>query len=184
MKDSEICAAKRRAPKMIIALIVVLMAVLFGLISLANVKYQDARIRTRTSEGLFLGDTIRQSVEDAYQSGGMAGMAALSKDVAVQSRYVDNVAVNPADGVITITFDVAIPNQNMSLSGFFASSLADANQLTLTPSIDGKRVTIDGLSGKMNWACASATHETATANGLPYTMPAHPLSRGRVSFCR
>jgi type IV pilus assembly protein PilA len=72
----------------------------------------------------------------------------------VTTKYVTSVVIGPTDGVITITYDAtAIPQ------------LASKNVITLSPFVGGAALAA-GATGNIDWACASATADTA-ANASP-----------------
>jgi len=80
-----------------------------------------------------------------------------------------------ASGVITITY-------NAAANGI--PQLAAANEITISPSISGAALAT-GLSGNIDWACVSNTSTTATARGLPFTVPGTPLEgRYAPSECK
>lgn len=85
------------------------------------------------------------------------------------SKYVASVQGNPQSGVITITYRAAAVGLD-----------PQANTLVLTPLVrranNGTLRTLPQAlaaadMGIMEWACASATHATATAQGLAPVQP-------------
>ncbi len=83
----------------------------------------------------------------------------------VATKYVSTVAISAATGVITVTYGAATPQ----ISG---------STLTLTPNIN-KAALAATASGSIDWACASSTSTTATAQGLAVTA-GHPAGTLRA----
>ena len=54
------------------------------------------------------------------------------------------------------------------------AQLGAGNQITFTPNIN-KALLTTGISGNIDWACASSTNATATAAGLKVTVPTTPV---------
>jgi type IV pilus assembly protein PilA len=69
---------------------------------------------------------------------------------------VNSVTFTPATGIITVTY-------NTGAGGI--QQLAGANTLVFTPNINKLPLT-SGTAGNIDWACASATNVTATAQGF------------------
>src|ERR1019366_3086298 len=67
------------------------------------------------------------------------------------SKYVTSIAV-ATTGVVTVLYSAVVPQ----ISG---------QTLTLTPNINGALIAT-GLTGNIDWACATLTHATANANSL------------------
>jgi type IV pilus assembly protein PilA len=70
----------------------------------------------------------------------------------VASKYVKSIGLT-AGGVITVVYSTIVPQ-------------ISAKTLVLTPSINNTALTTGGLQGSVDWACATASHGAATANGL------------------
>ncbi|UHJ66683.1 pilin [Melaminivora jejuensis] len=110
-------------------------------------------------------------MSEAFQADSLAGVAAAATEYNAraqtekQSKIVDNIQIDGANGVITVT----------SVTGGGLPSDAQTTTLTWTPNVQGALLAA-GVSGAIDWACASTTNTTATARGLvvgtPGTMPA------------
>jgi type IV pilus assembly protein PilA len=79
------------------------------------------------------------------------------------TKYVTDVNINGATGVITVTYNAAVIPQ-----------LAAANTLTMSPFIN-KVALATTQAGNIDWACASATVATSTALGLLVASPPAPI---------
>ena len=151
------------------------------LVAIALPAYQNYTVRTRVLEGLSLsaypksliGETV-VSRDDLTQMVRMWN--ARSANTGANSKYVNSVLIDENTGVITITFNptaVGVANAN--------------NQLTLTPWVrDGQSnggvglalatAVARGVSGSIDWGCASNTNITATSSGITVVAPVNPLN--------
>jgi type IV pilus assembly protein PilA len=167
--------------------LMIVVAIIGILAAIALPAYQDYTVRSKITEGLISGDSVKQAIAEAYQSNDMAGVGAYAADINasvppyLQSKYVHGITIAADTGVVII--DYATPSDPNADAGL-AATLAGANQLTLTPSIGGIALA-PGMTGSMDWACASSLNATATARTLPYTHPAQPvLARYAPTECK
>lgn len=153
--------------------LMIVVAIIGILAAVALPAYQDYTVRSKVTEGLVLATSAKVSVSEAYQSADLVGITAASADwngAFVATKYVSAMAINAVDGMITITYGPE-PAQANGLT------------LTLTPSI-GNAILVAGLTGNMDWACASTTNTNATARGTPSTVPGTLPSRYAPSECK
>lgn len=169
--------------------LMIVVAIIGILSSIALPAYSDYTIRARVLEGIGLVGPAK--LEIAIGSSSQSDLQMIADHWNTQgnyngtyptSKYVDSITINNLSGVITLDFNTTSTGLN-----------AGADQITLSPSTINSSGTIITLAaglvaGRVNqvdWGCASSTNRTATNLGFPVTPPTNPLpEKFAPSSCR
>ena len=127
--------------------LMIVIAIIGVLASIAIPQYQDYITRAKISEGLILADEAKTAVAEIFQSLGRMptgnnGSFDLPTATSISGTYVTSVSVG-TNGEITILYN-----------GNLGSGLTSGQQLTLTPATSSHAA--------IDWACG---YGTATENG-------------------
>jgi type IV pilus assembly protein PilA len=145
--------------------LMIVVAIIGILAAVALPAYQDYTVRAKVTEGLSLATAIKADMSSSYAADGMNGVAAFAAQVAnavPQSKYVTQIVITPASGVITVTF-----NRNN-----VGNAIAANSTLVLSPYLNASGVVTTlagaaaGATGTIDWACSSQTSVAATNRGL------------------
>lgn len=144
--------------------------------------YSDYMSRGRISEGLVLAAGAKLAVADAPRT--MADVQAAADDYNVnpaRSKYVRQVAINNATGVITVTLN----------EGNVGGLTAVTNTITLSPFVfaGGVAATLAdayaaNTAGSVVWACASESAGVAVQRGMTPAMLGRVPARLAPADCR
>jgi type IV pilus assembly protein PilA len=159
--------------------LMIVVAIIGILAAVALPAYQDYTIRARLTEGLGLAADAKNAITVGISTAqdlttAAATWNAQAGGIGATSKYVNNIQIVPATGLITVTF-------NSQSTGLPAGNPT----VTLTPwmrDTAGGQPYAAGLaagqSGSVDWGCASTT--SLTINGPGVVNPITPLALGTV----
>jgi type IV pilus assembly protein PilA len=134
--------------------LMIVVAIVGILAAVAIPQYQNYTIRAKVTEGLSLADAAKTAVAEAYQSGDMPGVTTAAANwVFTASKYVSAIAIANT-GVITVTY-----------AGVQAPPQLGGGTILLSPYIGGAALAAN-QTGPIDWACTSATNNTAKAGNM------------------
>lgn len=140
--------------------LMIVVAIVGILAAIAVPAYQDYTIRAKVTEGIGLAEAAKTTVSEAFQSDGLNGIAAVAATFNAAnagpniSKYVDKIAINKANGEITVTFDAL--NSPKDIQG---------KTIILSPSVAQKA--LGTTVGAVDWGCSSVTSNTLVKRSLP-----------------
>ena len=141
--------------------LMIVVAIIGILAAIALPAYQDYTVRAKVSEALVQMSSPKGLVSEAFQTDGLAGVAAAAttynaKPAAEKAtKYITDMTVSAA-GVITATMQGASAGFPTEVQG---------TTLTLTPNVQNAAIAA-GATGAIDWACGSTTTTTASNKGL------------------
>jgi type IV pilus assembly protein PilA len=139
--------------------LMIVVAIIGILAAIAIPAYQDYTVRARVSEAVIAGSSAKSAVSEAFQSDGIAGIAAVSTAwnvAATGSKYVESVTVSNTGRIVMTILATATNGIPTGLNG---------TTLTLSPNVNGAAPTAASV-GAIDWACGSVTTSAAGNRNL------------------
>jgi len=158
--------------------LMIVVAIIGILAAVALPAYQDYTIRARITEGLAVASDAKTQIgTNSATAAELAATAttwnAQANSLGAVSKYVTSVQVAPLTGDILVTYN---PNNvgsigagvNLNLRPFVQAGGSAPVQL-------GASYGPMGVTGSIDWGCASASNAVSTARNLTTPIPATPL---------
>lgn len=145
--------------------LMIVVAIIGILAAIALPAYQDYTIRAKVTEAIVAGSPAKELLSEAFQSDGVSGMnaaAAAYNAVASSqraSKYVSSVFITGSASPWPVVIAIA------ANSGNGIPSNLDGNTIIMSPNVNSSTPTSASV-GTMDWACTSASDQTAQARGM------------------
>jgi type IV pilus assembly protein PilA len=167
--------------------LMIVVAIIGILAAIALPAYQDYTIRARVTEGMTIANDAKAMIGTGANTAAelaatRATWNAQANNLGAVSKYVTSALIQP-DGSIVVTYNAAnvgsiAANSTLVMSPFIQSGGAAPTQLAASYAA--------GLTGTIDWGCATTTAATATARGLAPLAPANGtlLAKYAPAECR
>ena len=135
--------------------LMIVIAIIGILASVALPAYQDYTVRAQVSEGVIAASAIKVGVTEMFADDGMNGLITYAATIVtdqgnITTDRISGIAIIPGTGEIQVTMSM--------------NQLAAGNILAYLPTIGGLPLA-DGLSGSIEWIC-SATNATPASTTI------------------
>lgn len=171
--------------------LMVVVAIIGILSSVAMPAYQEYTVRARVTEGLSLAAEAKVMIaaEGFASALDLASVTTMwnarAGGLGVTSKYVTSVQLNadtPPTGVITVTLNAATIGGMDSTSNTFLLSPYVRNGGATAVTLAAAQ--LSGNGGFVDWACTSTTQVTATSNGFTGAAAGTVPARFMPAQCR
>ena len=178
--------------------LMIVVAIIGILAAVALPAYQDYAVRAKVSEAIIAGSAAKGVLSEAFQSDGVAGLSAAATAINAtpfaqkSSKYVLNYCVGAA--VLTPTA-AACTATTSTLANWIVSvaikavagngipTTVNGQTIAFSPNVAGV-TPIASSVGAIDWACTSATAQSAAGRGLANAPVATLPAKYAPSECR
>jgi len=148
--------------------LMIVVAIIGILASIALPAYQDYTVRAKVSEGVIAASSFKVGVADMFGDAGVAGITRYAAEIAADqaSLITDKIAgvVIGAAGQVTVTYDV---------TGAGIPQLGAGNAIQFNPLIGNAALADANSAGSIEWDCRSAANGgTAATTVINKYLPA------------
>ena len=160
--------------------LMIVVAIIGILAAVALPAYQDYTVRAKVAEGVLAGASAKTLMSEAFLSDSVTGLSAAATALNAipftqkRSKYVLNycvaaaAATPPAAADCTATAAIANWVISVGIAGNAGNGIPtglNGQYITLSPNVQGV-TPVAASQGAIDWACASATNQAATARNL------------------
>lgn len=164
--------------------LMIVVAIIGILASIALPAYKDYIIRARINEGIILSNGAKSIIAtDATTNADLAASVTTWNSAVggngATSKYVSSLIMNN-NGEIIITFhseNVGVPNDSTIVFTPYVQTGNEPIQLA-------SALTSGGITGTIDWGCASATNTVSSSRGLPTVTSGTLLTQYAPGECR
>ena len=163
--------------------LMIVVAIIGILAAVALPAYQDYTVRAKISEAIIAGSSPKSMMSEAFQTDSVTGLNAAATAYnaipAAQkaSKYVTDIQITGAATPWPIVVTIAANANNGIPTGL------NGQTIVFSPNVAGVAPTA-ASQGAIDWACTSATQQTATARGLANRTAGTLLAKYAPSECR
>jgi type IV pilus assembly protein PilA len=143
--------------------LMIVVAIIGVLASVALPAYQDYMVRARVSEGLGLASAAKTNVLDVLNSGNVATAAsgyATGYSFGGATKNISSVAISPSTGVITITTTAAAGGGSLLLVPYTKSDTTES----ALPATTASSLNVEGA---VQWKCLAKGASTFVGVSVP-----------------
>ncbi len=143
--------------------LMIVVAIIGILASIALPAYQDYTVRAKVSEGVIAASSFKIGVADMFSDNGVNGIAAYAAEVLADQPNIRNSKI--ANVVIGAAGEVTVTMNNAAASGGITALANGAQDLQYVPSIGNANPPNPlgpGISGTISWNCKPAAALTAS----------------------
>ena len=147
--------------------LMIVIAIIGILASVALPAYQDYTVRAQVSEGAIAASSIKIGVTELFADRGMDGVAAYALELAVAATQA-NLVTDRIKGIVVNggTGEVQVTMAMKQLGG------AGSDVLAYMPQIKDAPISDTNSSGSIEWACSTSAPVPATTTILDAYLPA------------